>query len=197
LPTSAAAKTAKSRRLCRLHAWRRICSVARGNGSGGPGRGGIFADGIGSGSHAVLVCNAVDASFARTGACIGIVSSSNGTRWRAIAVHNDDYIAGGRSTKARAIAKAVRQKKFYELDRRLRQELVAIDGATIISHEGDLLAVGTILKIPGGSAGGGRLAAARALGNLGLGIKVSQDGGIVGFHYRYRNLGLKEAFRIM
>ena len=44
-------------------------------------------------------------------------------------------------------------------DRRLRQELAAIDGATVLSFEGDVLAVGAIVKIPGGSAGGGRLAA--------------------------------------
>jgi len=45
-----------------------------------------------------------------------------------------------------------------------------------------LLAVGAILKIPGGSSGGGRLAAAIELSKLGLGIKVSQDGGILMFH---------------
>jgi len=68
------------------------------------------------------------------------------------------------------------------LDRRLRQELVAIDGATLIDHKGTILAVGAILKIAGGSTGGGRLAAAKALSKLGVGIKVSQDGGITGFH---------------
>jgi hypothetical protein len=132
----------------------------------------------------------LDASFARTGACIGVVSSSRGDKWRKM-VDKDDHIAPAQSIKARAVVKAVRGAKFHELDRRLRQELVAIDGATIISHEGDLRAVGAILKIPGGSTGGGRLAAAKELGSLGVGIKVSQDGGIVGFRY------LEEAFRIM
>jgi hypothetical protein len=75
----------------------------------------------------------------------------------------------------------VHGRKFHELDRRLRQELVAIDGATVLSHEGDLLAVGAILKIEGGSASGGRLAAAKTLSSLGVGIKVSQDGGITGY----------------
>ena len=73
-------------------------------------------------------------------------------------------------------------KTFQDLDRRLRQELVAIDGATLVDHKGTILAVGAILRIDGGSAGGGRLAAAIALSKLGVGIKVSQDGGIAGFH---------------
>ena len=66
-------------------------------------------------------------------------------------------------------------------DRRLRQEILAIDGATILDHNGQILAAGAILKVPGGSSGGGRRAAAVALAALGVGIKVSADGGIEGF----------------
>jgi hypothetical protein len=72
-------------------------------------------------------------------------------------------------------------------------ELVAIDGATVLSHRGELLAVGAILKIPGGSESGGRLAAAKAISAKGLGIKVSQDGGITG----YRLGRSKPAFQVM
>jgi hypothetical protein len=70
---------------------------------------------------------------------------------------------------------------FQQLDRRLRQEVLAIDGATLLDHHGRILAAGAILQIEGGSTGGGRLSAAKALAKLGLGIKVSQDGGILGF----------------
>ena len=70
---------------------------------------------------------------------------------------------------------------FQDLDRRIRQELLALDVATPLDHNGQVLAVGTILKIQGGSAGGGRLAAAQESGKLGLGITISQDGGILGF----------------
>jgi hypothetical protein len=135
----------------------------------------------------------LDSSFARTGACIGIVSRSRSSEWKRTVVAEDDYLEGGTSTKARAIARMVAGEKFQNLDRKLRQELVALDGATIISDEGDVLAVGTILKIPGGSEGGGRLAAAQALGKLGVGIKVSQDGGITGF----RPKRSEPAFRVM
>jgi hypothetical protein len=123
----------------------------------------------------------LDASFARHGACIGVVSGSHGSKWKKIVVNVDDHLEARSSVKARATAIMTQGRAFHTLDRRLRQELVAIDGATVISHRGELLAVGAILKIPGGSSGGGRLAAAKALSKLGLGIKVSQDGGIAGF----------------
>lgn len=135
----------------------------------------------------------LDASFARTGACLGIVSRSRSSHWQRAAVAEEDYLEGGTSVKAHAIEQMVAGRTFPELDRKLRQELVATDGATIISSEGDVLAVGTILKIRGGSEGGGRLAAARALAELGVGIKVSQDGGITGF----RPDRDEAAFRVM
>jgi hypothetical protein len=124
----------------------------------------------------------LDASFARTGACIGVVTSGHANDWQEVAVSSKDYLDPAQSPKAKVLAAIVGAKKFQQLDRRLRQELVAIDGATLVDHKGTVLAVGAILKIPGGSAGGGRLAAAKALSTLGLGIKVSQDGRITGFH---------------
>jgi hypothetical protein len=105
-----------------------------------------------------------------------------------------DDLPNSQSIKSRSLRKIIRGTSFSNLDRKLRQELAAIDGATIISHTGDILAVGAILKVPGGSAGGGgRLAAAKALAAYGLGIKVSQDGSITG----YRRDKTDEAFRIM
>lgn len=134
----------------------------------------------------------LDASFARTGACIGVISEAEQGSWGEL-VDDADQLERRSSTKTNAISKIVAGKKFHELDRRLRQELSAIDGAMVISHLGELLAVGAILKIPGGSTGGGRLAAARALSEKGLGIKVSQDGGIVGLRRGHNT----PAFRVM
>jgi hypothetical protein len=124
----------------------------------------------------------LDASFARTGACIGVVTSGHAGKWKTVATSADDYLDNPSSTKTKAIASIIGTRKFQDMDRRVRQELVAIDGATLLDHEGVILAVGAILKIGGGSTGGGRLTAAKALSSLGLGIKVSQDGGIRGFH---------------
>jgi hypothetical protein len=135
----------------------------------------------------------LDASFARTGACIGIVGRSESPEWRRVVVDSQNHLGSGRSVKAMALTAMIRGRKFQDLDRRLRQELVAVDGAVVLSHDGELLTVGAILKIPGGSTGGGRLAAAKELGNLGLGIKVSQDGGITGFRKGHED----PAFRLM
>ena len=135
---------------------------------------------------------ALDASFARSGACIGVVNSNMAQQFSKVVVNVDDHLIGS-SVKAQTLRQMIKGKKFFELDRRLRQEIVAIDGATVLSHDGSLLAAGAILKIPGGSSSGGRLAAARALSTLGLGVKVSQDGGIRG----YRTGDQDPAFQVM
>jgi hypothetical protein len=121
-------------------------------------------------------------SFARSGGCIGAVTSTHQHSWKNVVVHAHDYLAPATSVKARVVARAVSGQPFQRLDRRLRQELVAIDGATVIDHHGRLLATGAILQIPGGSEGGGRLAAAKALSTKGMRIKISQDGGIRCYH---------------
>ena len=60
----------------------------------------------------------------------------------------------------------------------MRQELLSIDGATVILDDGQILSAGAILQIPAGSSGGGRKAAAHVLAHYGLGVKVSNDGKI-------------------
>jgi hypothetical protein len=124
----------------------------------------------------------LDASFARTGACIGIVTPDNAPKWRETADNPDDYLSPAISKKTKVLKSVIGTDKFQDLPRQLRQELVAIDGATLMDHEGTILAVGAIVNIEGGSEDGGRLAAAIALSELGVGIKVSQDGQITGFH---------------
>jgi len=68
--------------------------------------------------------------------------------------------------------------RFQYLDRRLRQELLALDGAMVLDHLGNVVAVGAIISVPAGSEGGGRTAAAKKGSGLGIGIKISEDGGI-------------------
>lgn len=70
---------------------------------------------------------------------------------------------------------------FHRLDRRLRRVVVAMDGTTILDYQGNLLAVGAIVKVESGSEGGARLAGTKALSEYGLAIKISHDGGIRGF----------------
>lgn len=147
--------------------------------------------------RAALYETALDASFARTGACLGVVSSGSAGSWEKV-IAETDRLSLKSSAKSRALARVVAGRKFHKLDRTLRQELVAIDGATVISHEGEILAVGAILRIDGGSTGGGRTAAAKTLARLGLGIKISQDGGITAFRPETgKNKGERVAFKVM
>ncbi len=123
----------------------------------------------------------LDASFANRGACIGVVMKNCEGQWEEV-VMREDRLCNRDSLKAKALDLLIAGRPFPELDRRFRMELLSIDGALVIDHQGRVLAAGAIIKIPGGSTGGGRLAAARVLASLGLGIKVSQDGSIDCFH---------------
>ena len=122
----------------------------------------------------------LDVSFARTGGCLGVVRSGSIDAVAEIISPNDRLDTVLTSPKSKTI-KAMVGSPFQLLDRRLRQELLALDGATIISHEGEVLAVGAIISVPSGSDGGGRRAAAIKASELGLGIKISEDGEITTF----------------
>ena len=72
-------------------------------------------------------------------------------------------------------------RRFFELSRKLRQELLSIDGATVINNEGEIIAVGAIILIESGGFSGGRLAASKTLAKYGVSIKISADGQIQGY----------------
>lgn len=140
---------------------------------------------------------ALDASFARTGACIGVIASGS-MRAAEEMIVDTDWLSKGLSDKAKAVACIVNGRKFSELDRPLRLELAAIDGTTVIDHQGNVIAVGAIPKIKGGSTSGGRTAAAKHLALLGLGVKISQDGAIFGYRRDNKNPKQeREAFKVM
>lgn len=127
----------------------------------------------------------LDVAFARTGGCLGILK--RGELALGLIDPGDRLRADG-SLKGSLFCVAIEQD-FERLDRRLRQELLALDGAVVLNYSGRVLAVGAILQVPAGSSGGGRLAAATRLSESGLGIKISADGQVRGF----RNSG--EIFR--
>jgi hypothetical protein len=118
----------------------------------------------------------LDVSFARTGGCLAVVLKGEEDTFPKL-VKEQDRIDDAKSFKAR-LFKMAGSRPFQELDRRLRQELLALDGAVILDRDGQILAAGAIVKVEGGSEGGGRLAAAKGLSSLGLGIKISEDGPI-------------------
>jgi len=119
----------------------------------------------------------LDATAAHHGACLGIVTRAK----RDDAVRNlldpsDRWSAEGNPRRA-----LLGESQFQFLSRRRRLELLSMDGATLIEQSGRILAAGAILRVPGGSPGGGRTAAAHAISDYGVGIKVSQDGPIKAF----------------
>lgn len=121
----------------------------------------------------------LDVSFARTGGCIAVLTREGGKSIKKF-VTPDDLIAPAQRTRTKLLAAAVK-KPFQSLDRRFRQELLGMDGATVLTHKGDVLTAGAIVRVPSGSTSGGRRAAAVQLSRIGLGIKISADGPVIGF----------------
>ncbi len=105
-----------------------------------------------------------------------------------------EFSAKPSAIKVKTLNKIINGRKFNELSRVLRQELVGIDGATIVDSEGEIIAVGAIIKIDAGSTGGGRLAAAKQLSKYGVAMKISADGVIEGFSYDRNNQSSKPIF---
>ena len=98
--------------------------------------------------------------------------------------------------KVECMRKIIMGRPFHELGRKLRQEMVSMDGATVIDSDGTIIAVGAILKIEAGSEGGGRQAAATTLSKYGIAIKISQDGILKAFYPDRKNGKVKTLFTV-
>lgn len=125
-----------------------------------------------------LYLTALDIAFSRTGGCIGVFTQEHRDKGIRLIDDKDNLkCSNSQSYKREALSAIINNRKFQDLDRFLRLELVSIDGATVLNFEGDILAAGAILRITERSnAGGGRQAAAESLAEHGLGIKISNDG---------------------
>lgn len=141
----------------------------------------------------------LDASFAHNGACLGL-SNETGINLQT-ALKNCNFIKDPDQTiddtqhklKLSVLMQLVNYQrdesgiigssdKFYDLSDQLITELLSLDGATVIDWEGNIHAAGAIVSIESGTMGGGRTTATKKLSEYGLAFKVSQDGGITGFH---------------
>ncbi len=128
----------------------------------------------------------LDVAFAKTGGTICICSktglqhllSDQGISIEDIFGHEDQ------SAKSRFLQQLIHNRKFQELPRSLRQELMSIDGATLVDNHGTFLCVGAIVKVRSGSPAGGRQACTLALAKYGPAFKVSSDGMISGYLLR-------------
>lgn len=94
-----------------------------------------------------------------------------------------EFLNSERCNKIANLRCMINGRKFCDLSRKLRQELLSVDGATVIDNDGDIVAVGAIIMIDSGSFSGGRLAAAKTLSKHGVSIKISEDGQLQGFKY--------------
>lgn len=108
----------------------------------------------------------------------------------------NEFLKLNHCDKAMCMRKIIDGRKFQELNRKLREELVGMDGATIIDFDGTIITVGAILKIEAGSSGGGRLAATMNLAKYGVSIKISQDGEIQGFSADKKGNSIKQLFTV-
>ncbi|MBP5342743.1 hypothetical protein J6Y73_02315 [bacterium] len=111
-----------------------------------------------------------------------LMAESNDPEYESIKnITFDEFLTLKQNIKSCLLNRLIDGRKFFMLYRKLRQELVGIDGATIIDYNGDIVAVGAIVKIEAGSTGGGRLAAAKTLSQYGISIEISSDSSIKGF----------------
>ena len=110
----------------------------------------------------------------------------------------DEFVKNYEKTKTSALKTTIAGRRFQDLNRKLREELASIDGATIIDHDGTIIACGAIVRIDAGSQSGGRLAASKTLGKFGVAVKISQDGTMQAFMVdkKDRNKKVKEIFSV-
>lgn len=108
----------------------------------------------------------------------------------------EEYVEKYEKTKTSSLKTTIAGRKFHELDRKLREELASIDGATIVDYDGTIIACGAIIRIEAGSTGGGRLAATKTLGRYGVAVKISQDGTMQAYMLDKKNKNVKEIFSV-
>lgn len=161
-----------------------------------------------------LYLSLLDLSFSHIGGCIGIVSDDmlNDAKecFKKDILGSDEFIDED-ITMDRSKREIIKEKKkiineiisssaepnnknFFEMDRKLRMELLSMDGAVVLNSKGTIQCAGAIIDAGGGSSGGGRTQATQKLANFGLAIKVSEDGFIEG--YKSAEKGIKQCFCI-
>lgn len=140
-----------------------------------------------------IFASVLDVSFSHSGGIVAVVGKS----WPGSAlVENcgnepilapcDDLLSSAydieennediRALKRAILKRLIAGKPFVKLDRKLRSELLGLDGACIIGCNGKVQAFGAIIQNDSGSLGGGRGAAARKLSEYGMAVKISTDG---------------------
>lgn len=120
----------------------------------------------------------LDLAFSGRGGCLGIINHACANEeMKALATPEVLLSSDMPAPTAGLLATIVNGRSFFAIPRRIRTELCAIDGALVIDSHGSVLTAGAILRTNGTPRrGGGRSAAAQALGRGGYGVKISSDG---------------------
>lgn len=132
-----------------------------------------------------LAC--LDVAFARTGGCLAVCTDACISKIKKYIRKEDLHgTRGNKSSKRNFLENIIISKKsFYEIDRKSRQELLGIDGATIICEDGKILTTGSIIdntlpknidKSKINAGGGARTKITQKLSLFGIAIKISADG---------------------
>ena len=137
-----------------------------------------------------LYCTLLDVSFSHSGGCLCIIAPTvENTAIDLIIkerVDSEKYIEAINNknqeklkfVKKLIVSTASQNQCFFDLEKPLRKEILAMDGATAVFVDGRICCAGSIVAVEGSSTGGGRTAAAKTLAKLGVGIKISEDGAI-------------------
>ena len=134
------------------------------------------------------ICRAVlqtclDVSFAKTGGGIALIKRLELDNLKAAKTVSEKDFVGAGNVKGKCLETIIANRPFNKIDRHLRQDIAAIDGATILDYRGNVFAAGAIVQLKGAGSedGGARKAAAKTLAQYGLAIKISSDGAISGY----------------
>lgn len=147
-----------------------------------------------------VYCSLLDVSFSHTGGCLALVNPDAEEKIDMVVKERMDLWSKTKeSSKVKPEAKEkinilrhllriqnvapgssegsdLSIRSFFDVDRKLRKEILSLDGATVVSLDGNFFCAGSIVEVGGGSSGGGRTAAAENLARFGIGIKISEDG---------------------
>lgn len=127
-----------------------------------------------------MYATALDVSFARVGGSITLLKKTFDKRGFDDTVDIKDHLNNTGKIKSLAL-KSFYNTELQQVDRRIRQEIAGIDGATIIDSEGRLIVAGAIISVSFGSDEGARSASTKKLSKYGVSMKISADGKISAF----------------
>jgi hypothetical protein len=131
-----------------------------------------------------IYLGALDVSFRRSGGLFVILH--NRRKLREIVRSGDAIGDGNRTLSDRNFDAVLLGRKIQGLPSAMAVELAALDGAIVLSNDGEILAYGAILspKKAGRLQGteGSRTKAAIGASNYGLAVKISSDGDIDVYH---------------